>query len=77
MTQCHVCLSELMEKLELVKQLSEVEGIDGLGSLPSPLLDDVSERSCVRACVCLLFLCLCVYIHVCGVIVDLLRMSVS
>jgi len=51
-TQCHVCLSELMEKLELVKQLSEVEGVDGLGSLPSPLLEDVSICVCVRACMC-------------------------
>ena len=52
-TQCHVCLSELMEKLELVKQLSEVEGVDGLGSLPSPLLDDVSLCACVCMCLCI------------------------
>jgi len=70
-TQCHVCLSELMEKLELVKQLSEVETVDGLGSLPSPLLDDVSVyvssvSVCVYWCVCLLVcVCLCVCVCVC------------
>ena len=42
-TQCHVCLSELMEKLDLVRQLSEVDTIDNnMECLPSPLLEDVS-----------------------------------
>ena len=43
LTQCHVCLSELMEKLDLVRQLSEVDTTDNnMECLPSPLLEDVS-----------------------------------
>ena len=60
-TQCHVCLSELMEKLELVKQLSEVDTTDNnMDCLPSPLLEDVSisVNLCVLEC-----LCVCVYLY--------------
>ena len=60
-TQCHVFLSELMEKLELVRQFSEVDTTDGnMECLPSPLLEDVSVV-CVFVCVCVcVFVCLCV-----------------
>ena len=66
-TQCHVCLSELMEKLELVKQLSEVDATDSnMECLPSPLLEDVSV--CVCVCVCVrvcLSVCLCARVSLC------------
>ena len=59
-TQCHVCLSELMEKLELVRQLSEVDSTDNnnMDCLPSPLLEDVSVI--VSLCISVHVLCLCV-----------------
>ena len=66
-TQCHVCLSELMEKLELVRQLSEVDTTDNnMESLPSPLLEDVSVCVLVHMCmyVCV-YVCACVRMRVC------------
>ena len=79
-TQCHVFLSELMEKLELVRQLSEVDATDNnMESLPSPLLEDVSlcvvhlcvyvcAYVCIRLCVCVyvyVYVCVCVCVYVC------------
>ena len=77
-TQCHVFLSELMEKLELVRQLSEVDTTDGnMECLPSPLLEDVSvvcvfvcECVCVCVCVCVLArmrvcVCFCMCVSMC------------
>ena len=61
-TECHVCLSELMEELELVRQLSEVDSADNtMDNLPSPLLEDVSV--CVYLCVCV-FVCIVVCVFV-------------
>ena len=77
-TQCHVFLSELMEKLELVRQLSEVDTTDGnMECLPSPLLEDVSVFVCVcvcaRVCVCVCVrMCVCVCVRP-GQLIDLIN----